>query len=150
MSFKIKEKQFIDLAKLKKQIKSGKVSVGLPKGKSGQYEDGSTVIEVAAWNEFGTEKIPERSFIRVPVQQNKAKYIELAKKQAQKIYTGKTTVDDALGILGLFMSDKMKASFTDNEWQSNSAETIEKKGSSRPLIDTGQLRNSITWQIIKD
>ena len=150
MSFKIKQTNTGLIKQLKKQMKSGKVKVGLPKGKSGAYDDGLTVIEVGAINEFGNEKIPERSFVRVPVQQNKIKYMDLARKQAQKIYAGKTTVNDALGILGLFMSDKMKASFTDNDWQENAQSTINMKGSSTPLIDSGQLRQSITWQIVKD
>ncbi len=165
MSFKIKHTSTGHLKKLKEQMKAGKVAVGLPKGKSGQYEDGSTVIEVAAWNEFGTERIPERSFIRVPVQQNKEKYMALAKKQAKLIYAGKTTTENALGILGTFMSDKMKSSFTDNDWEANSDITInggwmtspngkpfyvKGKGSSNPLMSTGQLRNSITYQIVKD
>jgi hypothetical protein len=146
MSFQFKTKSKGNYSKtIKKQIQDGKVKVGLPKGKSGEYEDGMTVIEVGAMNEFGTARIPERSFIRVPLQQNKEKYFALAKKEIKKIYLGKQTVDNALGLLGLFVSDKMKGSFTNNNWDANADSTVKMKGSSRPLIDTGQLLNSITW-----
>ena len=149
MSFEIKHTNSDFVKNIKKQLKSAQVKVGLPKGKGGSYEDGSSVIEVGSWHEFGTDKIPERSFIRVPVQQNMQKYKSLAQKEVKKIYEGKQTVDGALGILGLFMSDRMKASFTDNDWAENSPFTVALKGSSTPLIDTGQLRQSITWQVAK-
>ncbi|MEA3330610.1 MAG: hypothetical protein U9Q29_02830 [Campylobacterota bacterium] len=149
MAFEIKHRKFVDVDKLKKAITSGKVKVGLPKGKAETYESGETTIEVGATHEFGEGNIPERSFIRVPVQHNKEKYIALAAKQAKLIFNGKQTVEDALGILGLFMSDKMKASFGNNDWSPNSQQTIASKGSSSPLIDTGQLRQSITWQIVQ-
>lgn len=146
MSFQFKVKSKGNYSKtIKKQIKDGQVKVGLPKGKSGEYEDGTTIIVVGAWNEFGTARIPERSFIRVPVQENKDKYFAQAKKEIKKIYLGKQTVENALGILGLFMSDKMKGSFTNNNWAANAESTIKKKGSSKPLQNSLQLLNSITW-----
>lgn len=36
-----------------------------------------------------------------------------------------------------------KRRFTDNDWAANAASTIRRKGSSRPGIDTGRLRQSI-------
>jgi len=35
------------------------------------------------------------------------------------------------------------------QWQELSPKTVEKKGSSQILIDTGTLRNSITYQVVK-
>jgi hypothetical protein len=37
----------------------------------------------------------------------------------------------------------------DNNWPPNAAETIKQKGSDRPLIDTGELRKSITY-VVRD
>ncbi|MBY6921870.1 hypothetical protein HYH30_19035, partial [Clostridium botulinum] len=34
-----------------------------------------------------------------------------------------------------------------NNWAENSAETIKRKDSDKPLIDTGELRKSITYVI---
>jgi hypothetical protein len=48
-------------------------------------------------------------------------------------------------------SNAAKAWFTDarNNWAPNSPETIRRKGSSRPLIDTSALRRSITF-VVRD
>ena len=36
-----------------------------------------------------------------------------------------------------------------NNWAANSEDTVKKKGSDRPLIDTSELRKSITY-VVKD
>jgi hypothetical protein len=50
---------------------------------------------------------------------------------------------------GMEGSNAAKRWFTDsrNAWAADSAETIERKGSDRPLIDTAQLRRSITYLV---
>lgn len=53
---------------------------------------------------------------------------------------------------GLYAVTKAKAWFDDprNNWAPNSPLTIARKGSSKPLIDKGELRNAITYTIRKD
>ena len=46
------------------------------------------------------------------------------------------------------MEGAMKLKFTDGTLTPNAPSTIKKKGSSRPLIDTGQLRQSISNKVI--
>ena len=48
---------------------------------------------------------------------------------------------------GMTGQNAARAWFTDprNHWQKNSKETIQRKGSDRPLIDTGELRRSIVY-----
>ncbi|MGA9617028.1 MAG: hypothetical protein WBR09_07650, partial [Serratia proteamaculans] len=64
------------LAKKLKQIQDRltskkRVLVGLPAG-SGNYEDGAPIVVIGAVQEFGSAdgRVPERSFLRVPLRQN--------------------------------------------------------------------------------
>ncbi|WP_371378902.1 hypothetical protein [Sporomusa aerivorans] len=54
---------------------------------------------------------------------------------------------DGLEEAGMFAANKVKDYFTDpeNGWKENSPKTIAAKGSDRPLIDTGALRQAITY-----
>jgi hypothetical protein len=52
---------------------------------------------------------------------------------------------------GMTGQNASRAWFTDarNHWQKNSEETIRRKGSDRPLIDTGEMRKAITY-VVRD
>jgi len=128
---------------LKKLLKNQEVVAGLPKGKAD-----SSIIERGVYNEFGTENIPSRSFVRVPVINGKNDFFKLAKMEAKKLYELKTTSEKSLSLLGILMSDKMKASFQNNDWAENAESTIKAKGSSVPLSGkTGQLKQSPTYEV---
>lgn len=47
------------------------VEVGVPED-SGQYEDGANQVLVASANEFGTDTIPERSYLRSTMDEKRA------------------------------------------------------------------------------
>lgn len=135
---------------LKKQMQNVEIKVGLPKG-TPQNDEGKSLIEIGAQNEFGSpaKGIPERSFIRIPLDDAKEKYFKVAQQQGIDILNGKISVDGAIEKIGVWGQTIIKKSFTNNNWKANSKMTVDKKGSSKPLIDTGQLRQSITWEIVK-
>lgn len=73
-SVQIEDKDKANWEKLMKELKVGAafVTVGVHEG-AGNYTKGKSppsVAEVALWNEFGTERIPERSFLRSTVDEN--------------------------------------------------------------------------------
>ena len=127
---------------LKKLLKNQEVVAGLPKGKTD-----SSIIERGVKNEFGIGRIPARSFVRVPIVNGKADFFKLAGIEAKKLFELKTTSEESLSLLGILMSEKMKASFQDNNWAENAQSTIKAKGSSAPLIDSGQMRQSLTYEV---
>ena len=136
---------------LKKKLKKAKVKVGLPKG-SDNYKDGTSVIEVGAIHEFGSpsKKIPERSFIRSTINEQKETYSKIAQSQGILIINGKQSLSKALEHIGIWGQREIQKKFTNNDWAKNSLLTIKSKGSSKPLIDTGHLRQSITWSVDND
>lgn len=139
------------LESFKELSKKPSVKIGVLE-KSGEHknlgsEEPLTVVEVATFNEFGTETIPERSFIRSTVDQNFEDYVEKSKTLQNKVVMQELDVKKALSILGeQIQSDIVNAINTGIEPE-NSPTTIAIKGSSKPLVDSGQLKQSIRYQV---
>ncbi len=114
--------------------------------------DGEVIsnIALARIHEYGTETIPERSFIRSTLFEQRPAIIELIKILKHDIYTGKTTVEKALGEIGLQVQTLIRGKINDGDstWEPLKPSTIARKGSDKPLIDTGQLLKSIVFKVM--
>lgn len=132
---------------LAKRVKTpGTVDVGIID--AGKHSSGDmTVAEIGFANEFGTETIPERSFIRSVTRGNKKEIIAMQKQLLKKITEGKLTTVTALGLLGEKIADMISQKIVTLKTPPNSPETIRRKGTSNPLVQTGQLKNSITYEV---
>lgn len=130
-----------------KRLEKGHVNVGIL-ANVGQHEDSDlTVAQVGFYHEFGTVKTPERSFIRSTIEDKSKEIKKLARQQSKLVLNGKTTMEKGLGLLGAFTAGLIQEKFTSNDWPANTEATIASKGSSKPLIDTGQLRQSISYEV---
>ncbi len=121
------------------------VAVGLPENKSP-----SAVVAYASYNHFGTARIPARPFIAVAVDQNKEKIFNLKKKLLSQIIIGQMTIQKGLGFLGQFLTGEIKKVISGGFFKEtipNKPSTIKQKGSSKPLIDHGTMKNSITYEV---
>lgn len=119
-------------------------------GKGGDTKKGSpklTVLEVAIFNEFGLG-VPERSFIRGYVDANQARIKEMCRVLSLGVLAGKYDVDHALELLGLKIQGEIQKNISEGVPPPNAPSTIKKKGSSTPLVDTGQLRSSVTYRVV--
>lgn len=127
------------------------VYVGVP-GTADDYKDGANQVLVASVNEFGSSdgRIPERSFLRSTVDEKAQEYSALLAKLVGQAVDGKITPTQALDRLGLTVERDVKRKIVDLKEPPNAERTIEQKKSSNPLIDTGQLRQSITYEIRKE
>lgn len=118
---------------------------------SGKYKgkDSMTVAQVAAIQEYGSKdgKIPERSFIRSAMKEHEKEFKKLQKKVSAKVIAGKLSKSQALGILAQAAIDWIKNKIDSNVPPANAPSTVAAKGSSHTLIDTGQMRNSLGWEI---
>jgi hypothetical protein len=95
------------------------------------------------WQEFGTENMPERSFVRASFDKNRKKYEGLNRKLLKKIYSGTMSVEKALDILGFTIQNDIKSFIRDRDVSPESQRAIEEGGIT--LVDTAQLLNSITF-----
>ncbi len=110
-----------------------------------RYEDGTPVAAVAAWNEFGTKTISERPFFRNALAESER---SVGRILQAGLDTKKMVVDEHLaGRVGAYVQGKIQDSITALKEPPNSPSTIRAKQSSNPLVDTGFMRDSVTWQV---
>lgn len=122
---------------------------------AGKHKNGSgpSVAEVATFHEFGTKDesgktlVPERSHIRSTMDEKKKKFDGQIDKLIGQIVDGKTTVENALGVLGLSIKSEVQKKIRKGIEPALAESTIIAKGSSKPLIDTGQMINSINHEV---
>ena len=114
---------------------------------------GSDIFDRATWNEFGTHDkkgkvlIPERSFIRACFDSVKADINRDMGKIAERVVAGQMKVKTGLNLLGDATKGRVQEFATDLRDPPNTKETIAAKGSSNPLVDTGQMIGSIDYKI---
>ena len=129
------------------ELKELEVRVGFQRGKS-QEEDGTDMCDVAAFNELGTDHIPARPFIRQSVDDNESKINSFLKEEVKDFAQGKSA-EQILKEIGIFQNDLMQDKITSGSFAPNAESTIKKKGSSKPLVDTGRMRQSVNYVIQK-
>ncbi len=93
-------------------------------------------------------QVPPRPIIEPALDNSKELVADQLKIAAQTALSGKDPTDN-LKKAGMVGQDIVGDWFTNplNRWPQNSPKTIAEKGSSRPLIDTDNLRNSITYVV---
>ena len=145
------------------------IAVGLPanlKFKSGARYPGRagsgsevrtppTVIEVGFWNDQGTRHIPPRPFLtgadgdidRVTLKHRKA----MCKAVIKATKDGGLSRDATYrmcSVIGAVAASEVKRRITEWREPPNAPRTIAaKKGVNNPLVDTGLLRSSVTWEL---
>ena len=173
MAVKIKDRKTSDWKKLEKELKElcgMEVRVGFQrdkkyypprKTKKKNQEDEQEkkdekkkkeidVCDVAAWNELGvpSKNIPSRPFLRKSVDENKEKIEAFLKLQAKRVMNG-VPAADVLKKTGAFQVRLIREKIENGSYEANADATIEKKGSDKPLIDTGRMRQSVHYVIEK-
>lgn len=135
--------------------KSGmNVTIGVheKEGSVKKESDGATkeplkLVEVATFHEFGTENITQRSFIRANDADNYRKYKQMIAEIKDKIIFNEFGIAQGLGLLGEAIRADIQRKIRSGISPALKPSTIARKGSSTPLIDTGQLINGITYKV---
>lgn len=142
-----------NLKKLMKDVKSYKgayVKVGI-QNNAGFNIDGTSILDYAQYNEFGTTHIPERSFIRSTEEEKRKDWYSLLEKGLEDLLDGNSSALRALSLVGLKAVDDIKLKITNAKNDPNipalKPSTIKAKKSTSPLIDTGALRNSVRYVV---
>lgn len=112
-------------------------------------KSGSELATYAGANEFGTRdgRIPERSFIRSTMDQNRFALFQQANRYLNQIASGSMDLKTALGLLGEFIRGQIVSKITTLQDPPNAPSTIARKGSANPLIDEGRMRQAIAWEV---
>jgi HK97 gp10 family phage protein len=144
---------------IQKQIKLAKdsfVLVGFQQGSKTKAQSkgtrtkqgGLSMPEIAAANEFGTDKIPARPFMTTAFDENRSRINDFTRKEYDKIISGKQTTERALGRIGIAMVGLIQKKIRQIIYPPLAPSTIKAKGSSKPLIDFGQMIQSVREKVV--
>jgi hypothetical protein len=106
------------------------------------------LVTVAAIHEFGLG-VPERSWLRAWVDENRTMIEADLRKAAQLVIGGKARLDVTLERVGLKFQAAIQERIVAGIAPALAPETIARKGSSTPLVDTGQLKSAITYIVVR-
>lgn len=137
------------------ELNAGEIAalVGYPETSGVHRKSGTgqpiTLPELAAVHEYGSHDghIPERSFIRSAMAEHEKELEKLTKKVANAVSDGRMEKKRAIGILAQKAVDWIRGKIDEGVPPPNRPSTVAAKGSDHTLIDTGQLRNSLTWSL---
>lgn len=133
--------------KLKKELKSVKgARAGYIHDK--RYPNGLSLVQNALIQEFGTEHIPPRPFLRNTIKRNEKKWANFLKEYFNANMDGHMTLKMIALNIALMMQGDIQKSILSNTPPPNKPSTIRQKGSSKTLIDTGLLLNSVQSEVI--
>lgn len=147
------DKGYREAIKKWKQSPQGHVKIGVQGKEALERKKGNIeidVVSVATFNEFGTPQIPERSFLRHTVDLNEKKISKILSNGVLDVQQKKLNSNQVLQFLGQWAKSEIQKRIRSGIAPANSPQTIARKGSSKPLIDTGQLIQSITYVVEKN
>lgn len=150
MSAKVKDKmtpEGIRFQRMLKEIADKEVRIGFQHGKATE-EDGTDVCDVAAWNELGTVNMPSRPFLRKSVDENEGKINSFLQSKMKDLVRG-VSAEQVLKEIGIFQKDLIQEKITEGSFAPSAESTVRQKGSSKPLIDSGRMRQSVNYVIQK-
>lgn len=135
--------------------KGGYVKVGVLGDDASREDEGINNAELGMIQEFGSvsKNIPPRSFLRMPLESKSEEFKKVASTEAFKKSVEQGDLDNALQLIGFKAEEIVNDAFVSSgfgEWAANAPSTVEQKGSSKPLIDTSQLRRAISSEVVNN
>lgn len=111
------------------------------------YPDGTSVAAVAAFNEFGVPRHgqPPRPFFRGMIQRNSPAWPAAI---AGLMKAHDNDVPKVLELTGQAIAGQLRQSIVDLIDPPLAPSTIARKGSAKPLVDTGTMLNSIEHEVV--
>jgi hypothetical protein len=146
------DKGYRDRMKQIDAAKSASIEVGIMGDEGGLSQKkggpGLTVLDVATFHEFGLG-VPERSFIRGWFDVYQATARKQISAMLQSVVAGRRSKSQMMELLGVrWVAEIQKFIAAGTNLQPLEEVTILRKGSSVPLVDTGQLKASVTYRIV--
>lgn len=116
------------------------------------YPDGTPVAYVAAIHEFGAPKagIPPRPFMRPAIADNGPEWMKHFEEGAAACLRGETDARTVLESVALVAAGDVSKKIKAVTAPGLKPATIKRKGFAKPLVDTGQMAQSVTGKIMED
>lgn len=137
---------------IKKRLmaKANSVEVGFINNAT--YEDGTTVAQVAQWNEEGYinksgKYTPSRTFFRTALKHFMKDRFKHHSSKVRHVAEGRLSWDALHKALAIDLKEAVRQSIIDWKIPPNSSMTVALKGFNNPLIDSSRMLNSITYRL---
>lgn len=108
----------------------------------------SSAMEASGTTSAHIIKIPERSFMRSTFSENEKSYKASIFRILKKLIKGEGDAKTMMGRFGQKVQNQIQAKIVSIQDPPNAKSTIRKKGSSNPLVDSGQMLQSIRWEYL--
>ena len=132
-----------------KEIGKPKVYIGVPASKNGMHEGGINMATLLAIHVLGAPSrgIPQRDPLRPPLIANAQRYSDLLALGLKNALSDGTDPKLVYEKIGIVATNDVYDYFVTGNFKPLNQKTIDQKGSSKPLIDTEELRGSITYEV---
>ena len=138
------------------QVAGAEVTVGI-QSDAGASQDGVPIATYAAFNEFGTRggasgggwggPVPARPFLGSTADENRDKWGRAGDVAISQALSGERDFAVGLAILGTIAQQDVQEKIASGAFAENSPVSVELKGSSQPLIDSGAMRQAIRYEV---
>ncbi len=118
-----------------------------PSGAAEHPNADATVAQVGAWQEYGTPTAPARPALQTAFDEHGDDFRDASRKALSDLVDGRADFDELAPRLGDAATEAVRKTIDRAaEWADPLSErTIAKKGHAQPLLDTGTLRDSVSW-----
>jgi hypothetical protein len=131
------------LEEIARSMRGGAVSVGFMDGAT--YPDGTPVAAVAFWDEYGNGRgSPPRPFFRNMIADESPTW---ARKMSGLAKAYDYDASKVFALMGEDIKGALQQSINSFTTPQLAQSTIDAKGFAKPLIDTGQMVNSISYEV---
>ena len=147
LRFKETDRGYSVLLKRVLELAKPRISVGVHAAEGGAAKtNGTTVLDVAMRAEFGLGQ-PMRSWLRAWYDEHYRVGYDEIRKVLQTVISGKRALTPSLEMLGQRFVGLIQQRISQRIPPPNAPATVKAKGSSTPLVDSGQFRSSITYRV---
>ena len=132
-----------------REIGKPKVYIGVPASKNGMHEGGINMATLLAIHVLGAPSrgIPQRDPLRPPLIANAQRYTDLLALGLKNALSDGTDPKLVYEKIGIVATNDVYDYFVTGNFKPLNQKTIDRKGSSKPLIDTEELRGAITYEV---
>lgn len=134
------------------------VKVGYPVGMEKHDNSNESITAIALKMEYGDKNnklfgrkapIPPRPFFSNAFEKAREKIAQRVRQYADLIFLGRITTERALRLIGAEFKGDIQTEIKSGTYEPLSAYTIahRRKNTTKPLIDTGQLRQSVQYEV---
>ena len=133
-----------------REIGKPKVYIGVPASKNGIHKDSKiNMATLLAIHVLGAPSrgIPQRDPLRPPLIANAQRYTDLMAQGIKNALSDGTDPKIVYEKIGIVATNDVYDYFVTGNFKPLDQRTIDRKGSSKPLIDSEELRGSISYEV---